>query len=106
MEALRHRLFYAAVYAASLHGIRVYRSLRDDVRDPGDRRRGGGGRSFFCHLRPADEEELDIGFPVRIYYTPGHSDDSISVYLPNDKGFDTKFFMQVLKGEKNVNTNI
>ena len=30
----------------------------------------------------------------------------LGFYLPNDKGFDTKFFMQVLKGEKNVNTNI
>ena len=27
----------------------------------------------------------------------------LGFYLPNDKGFDAKFFIQVLKGEKNVN---
>ena len=32
-----------------------------------------------------DNEEIDIGFPVRIIYTPGHSEDSLSVYLPEEK---------------------
>lgn len=32
-----------------------------------------------------DGETIDIGFPIRIIYTPGHSADSISVYLPEKK---------------------
>ncbi len=32
-----------------------------------------------------DGEVIDIGFPIRIVYTPGHSEDSISVWLPEQK---------------------
>lgn len=32
----------------------------------------------------SDGEEIDLGFPVRVLSTPGHSADSISLYLPED----------------------
>lgn len=32
-----------------------------------------------------DGEVIDIGFPVKVLYTPGHSADSISLYLPEQK---------------------
>jgi glyoxylase-like metal-dependent hydrolase (beta-lactamase superfamily II) len=32
-----------------------------------------------------DGERIDIGFEVRAVYTPGHSDDSLSLYLPEEK---------------------
>lgn len=31
-----------------------------------------------------DGEELNVGFPVKVIHTPGHSPDSISLYLPQD----------------------
>ncbi|MEA5011233.1 MAG: MBL fold metallo-hydrolase [Angelakisella sp.] len=31
-----------------------------------------------------DGETLDLGYPVQIFHTPGHSVDSLSVYLPDD----------------------
>jgi glyoxylase-like metal-dependent hydrolase (beta-lactamase superfamily II) len=33
----------------------------------------------------ADNETIDIGFPVKIFHTPGHSNDSLSLYLPEEK---------------------
>ncbi len=33
----------------------------------------------------ADGEVIDIGFPVKVLYTPGHSADSISLYLSEQK---------------------
>jgi len=33
----------------------------------------------------ADGEVIDIGFPVKVIYTTGHSNDSLSLFLPEEK---------------------
>jgi glyoxylase-like metal-dependent hydrolase (beta-lactamase superfamily II) len=32
-----------------------------------------------------DDDTIDIGYPVRIVHSPGHSKDSLSVYLPDER---------------------